>query len=90
MKKLLGILVLGLLLGALASCDDGCPKGKKRSGGVCLTDWSQYFPTEPWYKKLKDLNPIDYLEKRKRCQKFADMADTVLLGKQRYKGCMSR
>jgi len=33
-------------------------------------------------------NTLDYFEKRKKCQEEADRADTVYLGKERYKDCM--
>ena len=37
---------------------------------------------------LDDLNPLNYFEKRKKCQASADRADTVAMGKRRYKDCM--
>jgi len=70
MKKLLGIVVLGLLL-----CSNAYP--------VTLSELEN--PKKSWYEK----NPISkYLKKRKECKRFADMADTVHLGKIRYKNCM--
>ena len=45
-------------------------------------------PTKPWYKKLGN-NPVSkYMKKREECKRYADMADTVHLGKIRYKNCM--
>ena len=79
MKKLLGILVLGLLLGALASCDDGSINC--RFYGNCTS-------LEKLKNNITDLNPIDYFEKRKECQARADRADTVAAGKRRFKYCM--
>ena len=38
--------------------------------------------------KRSDLNPLNYFEKRKECKEWADRADTVYRGKQRYKSCM--
>ena len=38
---------------------------------------------------LDDLNPLNYFEKRKERQADADRADTVAIGKRRYKDCMS-
>ena len=35
-----------------------------------------------------DLNPLNYFKKRKKCQEFADRADTVAIGKRWYKNCM--
>ena len=33
-------------------------------------------------------NTLDYFEKRKKCQEWADRMDTVAIGKKRYKSCM--
>ena len=38
--------------------------------------------------KTDEYNPVDYLEKRKRCIYIRDTADTVFEGKRRYKNCM--
>tara|TARA_A100001015_G_scaffold309844_1_gene410043 strand:- start:908 stop:1093 length:186 start_codon:yes stop_codon:yes gene_type:complete len=39
-------------------------------------------------KKLGN-NPVSkYMKKREECKRYADMADTVHLGKIRYKNCM--
>ena len=38
--------------------------------------------------KTDKYNPVDYLEKRKRCIYIRDTADTVFEGKRRYKNCM--
>ena len=38
--------------------------------------------------KTEGYNPVDYLEKRKRCIYIRDTADTVFEGKRRYKNCM--
>ena len=37
---------------------------------------------------IENINPKNYLEKRKRCKGYADNADTVYIGKQIYKECM--
>ena len=37
---------------------------------------------------LDDLNPLNYFEKRKECLRRKDNADTVAIGKRRYKNCM--
>jgi hypothetical protein len=85
MKKLLGILVLGLLLGALASCDDGCPKGKKRKGGVCSTDWSMY-DYRPWYEKI--FGVFDRSYEKEMCEQRAKSASNSFSAKKIYKACM--
>ena len=38
--------------------------------------------------KASDYNPIDYFEKREKCIRLRDKAETVFKGKQRYKNCM--
>jgi len=45
---------------------------------------------KPWYKKLSiKKNPVSkYIKKRNDCKDYADRADSVYLGKQRYKTCM--
>jgi len=78
-KRFLGILVLGLLLGALTSCDDG--KIDCRFHGNCTS-------LEKLKNNITDLNPIDYIEKRKKCKDGADRQDTVAQGKRYYKNCM--
>ena len=72
MKKLLGILVLGLLLNnygyaELTREDLGLPNKK------------------PWYKKLPG---IDYFEKRKECKETSEHAETTHLEKAWFKNCM--
>ena len=37
---------------------------------------------------LDDLNPLNYFKNKKKCQAWADRADTVAMGKRRYKDCM--
>ena len=39
---------------------------------------------------LDNVNPLNYFKKRKKCQAQADRADTVAIGKNYYKHCMSR
>ena len=76
MKKLLGIIVLGLLL-----------SGNAYSGSV--------FPSLNTEKNIFEkafdaVNPLNYFEKKKKCQAIADRMDTVRIGKIRYKECMDR
>ena len=42
---------------------------------------------KPWYKKI-EVPGVNYFKKRKDCKDYADRADSVYLGKQRYKTCM--
>ena len=37
---------------------------------------------------LNKLNPLNYFEKRKECQRGADTQDTVAMGKSYFKSCM--
>ena len=76
MKKILVIMVLGLLL-----------SGNAYSGSV--------FPSlnteKNIFEKVFDaVNPLNYFEKKKKCQDRADNADTVRIGKRWYKECMDR
>ena len=83
MKKLLGILVLGLLF---VSIDLSNPTKVVADMGKPLPS---IYGKKGWFeKKLDDLNPITYFEKRKECKRLADRADTVYAGKRRYKRCM--
>ncbi len=76
MKKILGMVVMCLFLSvgayAMESLQDLLDKDK------------------PWYKKLSiKKNPVSkYMKKRNDCKDYADRADTVYLGKQRYETCM--
>ena len=74
MKKLLAILALSLLLSGNAFA------------GVFDAPEKTFFGKIKW--AIKDLNPVDYFEKRKKCQEWADRMDTVAIGKQRYKSCI--
>jgi hypothetical protein len=75
MKKLLGIMVLGLLLSGNAF-------------GVSLKELQELQnKNKPWYKKI-EVPGVNYFKKRKDCKDYADRADSVYLGKQRYKTCM--
>ena len=42
---------------------------------------------KPWYKKI-EVPGVNYFKKRKDCKDYADRADSVYLGKQKYKTCM--
>jgi hypothetical protein len=75
MKKLLGIMVLGLLLSGNAF-------------GVSLKELQELQnKNKPLYKKI-EVPGVNYFKKRKDCKDYADRADSVYLGKQRYKTCM--
>ena len=89
MKKLLGILVLGLMFISIDLSNPTTVKAasfeelekklreKRRNRGFFKKQWDKL-----------NLNPVTYFEKRKECKEGADRADTVYEGKQRYKNCM--
>ena len=37
---------------------------------------------------IDDINPINYFKNKKKCQEWADNAETVAIGKRWYKDCM--
>ena len=77
MKKILGIIVLGLLV---------CSK----AFGVSLKELQELQnKNKPWYKKI-EVPGVNYFKKRKDCKDYADRADTVAIGKRWYKDCMDR
>ena len=78
MKKILGIIVLSLLL-----------SGNAYSAAIG-DDLFKRSIFEKAGDALDDLNPLNYFKKRKKCQAQADRADTVAIGKNYYKHCMSR
>ena len=76
MKKILVIMVLGLLL-----------SGNAYSGSV----FSSVIKEQNIFEKAADaINPLNYFKKKKKCQDQADNADTVRIGKRWYKECMDR
>mgnify|MGYP006148601173 CR=1 FL=1 len=78
MKKILGIIVLSLLL----------------SGNVHSAAIGDHLFKRSIFEKAADaldnINPMNYFEKKKKCQAIADRMDTVRIGKIRYKECMDR
>ena len=94
MKKLLGILVLGLLLIIFSDTAQAvwlCPNPDEKivfpkNGGYICVKRGLFDKVGDALDDL-DLNPVTYFEKRKECKEEADRADTVYLGKERYKNC---
>tara|TARA_B110000027_G_scaffold33574_1_gene37267 strand:- start:326 stop:559 length:234 start_codon:yes stop_codon:yes gene_type:complete len=77
MKKLLGIIVLGLLLSGNAYSQTLLGKMESERKNI--------------FEKAADaINPLNYFKKKKKCQDQADNADTVRIGKRWYKECMDR
>ena len=95
MKKLLGILVLGLLLIIFSDTAQAvwlCPNPDEKivfpkNGGYICVKRGLLDKVGDALDDL-DLNPVTYFEKRKECKEWADNADTVAKGKERYKDCM--
>ena len=90
MKKLLAIMVLGLLFISIDLSNPTTVKAAKtleeisKSLGKDKRGW-----LEKQLDKVPDLNPVNYFEKRKKCKQVADNQDTVAIGKLRYKECMN-
>jgi hypothetical protein len=86
MKKLLGILVLGLLF---ISIDLSNPTTVKAETLQELINRTHMSKTEKFFHKL---NPLNYFEKRKECKEDAEVKARILnlpkLEKEHYKECM--
>ena len=95
MKKLLGIVVLGLLLIIFSDTAQAvwlCPNPDEKivfpkNGGYICVKRGLFDKVRDALDDL-DLNPVTYFAKRKECKEYADMQDTVYEGKQYYKDCM--
>ena len=70
MKKLLSLIIVSLLLSGNAYAM------------VTLEELQN--KNKPWYKKI-EVPGVNYFKKRKDCKDYADRADSVYLGKQKYK-----
>ena len=76
MKKLLGILVLGLLFILIDLSNPTRVEAIKYLSELDKRGW-----VEKQLDKVPDLNPVNYFEKRKKCKESAGDADTVAIGK---------
>ena len=69
-----------------------CGKNEIFKDGKCQYDYAKFF--EDYEKKnkkkkfFKKITGMTYFEKRKECKEWADKAETVYRGKERYKSCM--
>ncbi|MDA9662821.1 hypothetical protein N9T41_03720 [Candidatus Pelagibacter sp.] len=95
MKKILGILVLGLLLIIFSGTAQAkCSLDKMFSDDfkIIKKNGEAYCVKKNLFNRagdaIDDLNPLNYFEKRKRCQARADLSDNVALGKIHFKHCM--
>ena len=88
MKKFLGIFGFGLLFILI----DSINPTKVEACHNVFTSWSEHSAFEKLKCKaestIDDINPVKYFKNKKRCQAYADRADTVAIGKERYKDCM--
>ena len=75
-KKLLGILVLGLLFILIDLSNPTRVEALKDLSELDKRGW-----LEKQLDKVPDLNPVNYFEKRKKCKESAGDADTVAIGK---------
>ena len=82
MKKLLRILVLGLLF---ISIDLSNPTTVKAITLEELLKEQRMSKTESFLNKL---NPLNYFEKRKRCKEESERMETTYSEKRYYKNCM--
>ena len=83
MKKLLGIVVLGLLF---ISIDLSNPTTVKAATYEEMMEEALMSKSE---RILHKLNPSNYFKKRKRCKEESERMETTYSEKMRYKSCMS-
>ena len=89
MKKLLGIAIFTLLFISIDLI-------KSNEAEACHYGWMIPKSSHSTFELLKckaesaidDINPVNYFKNKKKCQEWADNADTVARGKTRYKDCM--
>ena len=88
MKKLFGIFGFGLLIILLNLVT---PSRVEACHNI-FASWSEHSAFEKLKCKaesaIDDVNPVKYFKNKKKCQAYADRADTVAQGKKRYKRCM--
>ena len=93
MKKVILILVLGLLFILI---DLVTPSRVEACHARSLLTKNKTWAQHSAFEKLKckagwvidDINPANYFKNKKKCQAYADRADTEARGKVRYKECM--
>ena len=86
MKKILGIVVVSLLFILIDSISPNKVEACHNIfGGEHSTFQKLKCKAE---SAIDDVNPLNYFKNKKMCQAFADRADTVAIGKRRYKDCM--
>jgi len=82
MKKLLGILVLGLLFISIDLSNSTRVEAETLQELINRTHMSK---TEKFFHKL---NPLNYFEKRKECKEDSERMESTYLEKEYYKDCM--
>ena len=83
MKKLLGIVVLGLLF---ISIDLSNPTTVKAD---TFEEMMEKARMNKFERMLYDLNPARYLKKRKECKEDSERMESTYLEKEYYKDCMN-
>ena len=88
MKKLLGIVIFTLLFISI----DLIKPNKVEACHSIYIEWSEHSSFEKLKCKagsaIDDIKPINYFKNKKKCQEWADNAETVAIGKRWYKDCM--
>ena len=86
MKKLLGILVLGLLF---ISIDLSNPTRVEADTFEEMVERARKGKMSKTEKILHKLNPAKYLKKRKECKEDSERMESTYLEKEYYKDCMN-
>ena len=87
MKKLLGILVLGLLFISIGLSNPTTVEAAKTLEEVAESLGKKKMG---WFeKKLDDINPANYFKKRKECKEDSERMESTYLEKEYYKDCMN-
>ena len=89
MKKFLGILGIGLLFVLIDLINPSKVEACHSIYHFNKSEWSTFTKLKCKAESaIDDVNPLNYFKNKKMCQAYADRADTVAIGKRRYKDCM--
>ena len=83
MKKLLAIVVLGLLFISIDLSNSTRVEAETLQELINRTHMSK---TEKFFHKL---NPVNYFKKRKECKEDSERMESTYLEKEYYKDCMN-
>ena len=94
MKKLLGIVVMVLLFSNTAQAKCKIDEMFSDDYKIIKKNGETYCVKKSLFNRagdvIDDLNPLNYFQKRKKCQAQADTEDTVAEGKIHFKHCMKK